>query len=99
LVAEDLTASSRRILTTTAVTRSPMIELVPRGATPLLAFESGVNVGIQRVNEDGSGGPVTLLPGTAPRLASDGDSVQLSWTDSQSLRVAPLNSDGSLKSQ
>ena len=96
LVDEDLTVRSpRRVLAPMAGARGPMLSLVPR----MLAFDNGGNVGIARINNDGTAGPVTLVPGTASQLASDGDDVLLAWTDSQSLRVAPLHAGGSLKNE
>jgi hypothetical protein len=94
LVDEDLTLrSQRRVLVTMGPLRSPRI--TPR----MLAFDNGPKVGIAPIDHDGNAGAVRFVDGTVSRLASDGDSVLLAWVDSQSLRVAPLNADGSLKNE
>lgn len=102
LVGEDLTAGERKLLTPISSSRSPSLDLVARGSTAFLAVESYPNVAVVRIAKDGNvAAPATLIPGFAPRLAADGDEVQLAWTtlDRLSLRAAPLTAAGTLKDE
>ncbi|HJQ39000.1 MAG TPA: hypothetical protein VKB93_17830 [Thermoanaerobaculia bacterium] len=96
LVDEDLTLRSpRHVLAPVGPLRSPSISLVSR----MLAFDNGANVSLAPIDHNGNAGPVRFVEGTVSRLASEGDQVLLAWNDSQSLRVAPLSADGSLKNE
>ena len=96
LVDEDLTLRSQpRLWASTPGMYSTLLSLAPH----MLAFDGGVNAGLARIDSNGNAGPVKLVPGTLAQLAVDGDSVLMAWIDSQVLRVAPLNADGTLKNE
>jgi hypothetical protein len=100
-VDEDLQIiGSRRIFTQTNGGSFPSLDAATRGSTAFAAFENAGNINILRIEKDGSSAKAPLsVAGTLPHLASDGNDVDLAWFDGNALRVAPLTSTGSLKSE